>query len=279
MLAKAKRCRLPNGLEVVYSSKTFLDILWREIFEENLYDRHGITLCDGDCVFDAGANIGFFVLYLNQVLKHGTVFAFEPIPETFELLKRNVERNNHLDARIFDCGLSDKPGTATFTYFPRTDVGSTMCPDRSPEFRRNSRKFVLEEMKNRGGLLKLAVLCTPSFLWWPVTELVRQYYHKTVQVTIPLRTISDIIDEYDVPQIDLLKVDVEGAEEHVLAGVRAEHWPRVRQVVVEIHRGDEGVARIDELLNRWGFATALERPFPNVEHLYLVYGTRQAEGS
>ena len=38
-----------------------------------------------------------------------------------------------------------------------------------------------------------------------------------------------------IPRIDLLKIDVEGAELSVLRGVRREHWPRVRAVVAEVH--------------------------------------------
>ncbi len=279
MTAKIQQHQLPNGSEVFFSSKTTLDILWREVFEDNLYDKHGIVFRDGDCVFDVGANIGFFVLYLNQMLERGTVFAFEPIPRTFELLKRNTAQNNHLDLTVFDCGLSDYLGTAQFVHYPRMDVASTMHPGDSGEFRRNSRNFVLQEMKERGGILKLAVSCTPSFLWWPVTESIRRYHQKAEQVTCRIRTVSDVIDEYDVQRIDLLKVDVEGAEDQVLAGLRDEHWPLVHQAVVEVHQGEAGLARVKQSLEQRGFSTATERPFPNVKHLYVVYATRRTSDS
>jgi FkbM family methyltransferase len=48
----------------------------------------------GDVVVDGGSNIGFFALFAAGLLgENGCVFAFEPDPETFLLLRRNVERN------------------------------------------------------------------------------------------------------------------------------------------------------------------------------------------
>ena len=161
-MAKMKEHKLPNGLEVFYSSKANLEILQREIFDDNLYDKHGIELKDDDCIFDVGANIGFFVLYLNQRLKDASIYAFEPIPNTFELLERNTERHNQFPLKLYACGLSDQPGEATFTYYPKTNVASTMYPQDSPEYRKNSRRFVLEEIRERGVFLKWLVDIYPG---------------------------------------------------------------------------------------------------------------------
>ena len=44
-----------------------------------------------------------------------------------------------------------------------------------------------------------------------------------------------MIEENDIKQIDLLKIDVEGAEIEVLSGIRDHHWARINQIVAEIH--------------------------------------------
>lgn len=49
---------LPNGWEVDASSPSEVEFLYREIFEEQSYLQHGITVQDGDVVVDVGANIG-----------------------------------------------------------------------------------------------------------------------------------------------------------------------------------------------------------------------------
>ena len=47
----------------------------------------------GDTVLDVGANIGLFSLYVSSVSPGIRVFAFEPHPETFNSLRRNLAEN------------------------------------------------------------------------------------------------------------------------------------------------------------------------------------------
>ncbi len=42
-------------------------------------------------IFDVGANIGSYSLIANEHLKNATIYSFEPVPSTFELLKKNTE--------------------------------------------------------------------------------------------------------------------------------------------------------------------------------------------
>lgn len=46
----------------------------------------------GDVVVDVGANLGWFTIYAAR--RGAYVYAFEPCPEVFGLLKRNVEQNS-----------------------------------------------------------------------------------------------------------------------------------------------------------------------------------------
>ncbi len=51
---------------------------------------------EGDIVIDVGANIGYYTLIFAQLVgKTGKVFAFEPEPKNFEILKKNIEINNY----------------------------------------------------------------------------------------------------------------------------------------------------------------------------------------
>src|SRR4030095_11115653 len=51
---------LPNGLPVYLQNRGEAEFVYREIFEDDSYSRNGITLEEGACVFDVGANIGLF---------------------------------------------------------------------------------------------------------------------------------------------------------------------------------------------------------------------------
>lgn len=51
-------------------------------------------LCKGDVFLDAGANIGFLSCVAARFVgKNGYVYAFEPQPETFEILRKNILLN------------------------------------------------------------------------------------------------------------------------------------------------------------------------------------------
>ena len=274
-MPRIHECTLSNGLSVFFRSKVDVDILSRELLlDDNLYLRNGITIKDGDCVFDIGANIGFFLLFLNQTVSKGRVFCFEPIPDVFEVLKLNAERHSRLDLKLMNCGLSKNSGIATFTYFPRTSVISSMFPDESAEFRKNSRQFVIEEIRRAHPLLRYAVKITPNWFWFPLAELLRRFFHSSKKTSCQLRTLSEVIREQQIEVIDLLKVDTEGAEEDVLAGLEPGHWIRIRQVVVEVHHGMDSLARMEHLLQCQGFKTNSEPVFPGMDQVHVVYARR-----
>jgi hypothetical protein len=74
-----------------------------------------------------------------------------------------------------------------------------------------------------------------------------------------LKTLSQVIAENRVERIDLLKVDVEKAELDVLRGIEAADWPKIRQVVVEVHDLADHLRSITDLLERQGFQVVAEQ--------------------
>jgi FkbM family methyltransferase len=71
---------------------------------------------------------------------------------------------------------------------------------------------------------------------------------------VQIRRLDDLLDESDVADVDLLKIDVEGAELLVLAG-GLRTLKRTRRVVLETTEGDLG-SRIREMLSSAGFELA-----------------------
>ncbi len=57
-------------------------------------------------IFDVGANIGQTSLFLNRHFPQAEIFAFEPVNDTYEILKKNT---NHLDkVQVFNQALGDQ---------------------------------------------------------------------------------------------------------------------------------------------------------------------------
>ena len=64
--------------------------LYDEIFVQQVYLRDGVVLREGATVFDVGANIGMFSLFVNSVCPGATIHAFEPVESVADALVTNL---------------------------------------------------------------------------------------------------------------------------------------------------------------------------------------------
>lgn len=65
----------------------------------------------GDVVVDIGANIGYYTLIFARIAgEHGHVYAFEPDPLNFGLLKKNVEINGYRNVTLVQKAVADTDG-------------------------------------------------------------------------------------------------------------------------------------------------------------------------
>jgi FkbM family methyltransferase len=247
---------LPDGMAAFALNADEARFVYREVFKERCYLGHGVSLRDGDCVFDVGANIGLASLFFHLERRNIRLFAFEPNPVAYECLRANVELHG-MNARVFACGLSSRSGSAEFTLYPQNTVMSGFHADQEKD-RQASRTY----MVNSGTPQRIA------------DRLVGLLFRKQT-LTCPLRTLSEIIDEEQVSCIDLLKVDVERSEKEVLEGIRDEHWGMVRQVAIEVHDEDDRLRELQNLLTQRGFRFVVEQdPAMRGSALFNLFGSR-----
>jgi len=127
-------------------------------------------------VVDIGANIGYFTLLAAELVgSSGTVYAFEPEPENYALLKRNIELNSYANIQPIETAVSNESGFIQL-YLSAMDNGSHSIYDTAA----------------RG------VAATQ---------------------TVATTTLDAFLEKEGWPKIDLVKIDVEGAETTVLAGM------------------------------------------------------------
>ena len=76
-------------------------------------------------------------------------------------------------------------------------------------------------------------------------------------------------------EVGLLKIDCEGAEA-VLSGIEDSLWPKVRQVVIEVHDQEGRLSRVQELLSRQGFSKQVVEQEQGLEgtKLFNVFALR-----
>ena len=121
-IVKAYRRRLNNFIISRYKS-TFLEIDGRKMFlgpsdslklsfkryDDFLEDFVKSRIKKDDIIIDLGANIGFFtLLFAQEIGNTGKIYAFEPEPTLFELLKKNVAINNFQNVEIIQKAVSNK---------------------------------------------------------------------------------------------------------------------------------------------------------------------------
>jgi FkbM family methyltransferase len=240
--------RLPNGMTVVPQSRVEAEHFYEDIFEKQIYLRHGVTLQPGDCVFDVGGNIGTFSLFASRHAPGGRIFTFEPAPPLFQRLRANLELNGAA-ARAFNHGIAEAERTARFTFYPNSSGMSSFYADLAEE------REVLRRMMHRereAGMEGMDALMEYT------DELLDERF-RAVELECRLRPLSAVIREEGVRRIDLLKIDVQKAELDVLRGIEDGDWPRIRQVVMEVHDLEGRLGEIVQLLEARDFRVAVEQ--------------------
>lgn len=266
---------LPNGMKIFYRHEDEVQFLYCEM---PTYFKNGIELHEGDTVFDVGANIGLFTLWVHQLCnKNVKVYAFEPIPDVFEVLCANAQRFDPENLRVFPCGLSRESKTMTFAYHPNLTLCSTAYPAGSKEERDNIFKNpILRNLKDAPSFIRHRLRWLPPFLRSLYLDSISRTAFQIEQVSCQLRTVSEIVREYDVQHIDLLKVDVEKSELDVLLGIEEQDWPKIKQVVVEVHDLDNRVENITFLLKKYGLTkiTVEQEPMLKGSDMFSLYALR-----
>ncbi|MDN5836432.1 MAG: FkbM family methyltransferase, partial [Nitrosospira sp.] len=134
-----------------------------------------------DGVFiDVGANIGTFTLVAARLASRGQVHAFEPSAHHFFRLARNVELNHFENIVLNRKGLYDQPGEAIL--FLPSQAG---------------------EMNNSGA----------ASLYTSRAEEPRQ-----VSEAVSLVRLDDYVRDQRIQRINIIKIDIEGAEIKALEG-------------------------------------------------------------
>ena len=190
------------------------------------------------CCLDIGANIGLTSLYLTAVGSDVEVFAFEPSPNAFRYLQKNIERNRSRlrggQVTPVQLALMDRKGTAAFADLPTFVAGS----------------HVLE------------------------TSATHPYAVGLAPIQVECMTLDDYVDSRPWRRLDLIKVDVEGCEEKVLRGATRTLARFSPLVLFEFNgwflkelQNDQRAQLLDALMTRFARVFVLDRSSPNVRQI------------
>lgn len=197
-----------------------LRYLYIEIFVNNDYLFR--TEKNNPIIFDCGANIGLATLFFKLRYPNSIIKAFEPNPNSFSLLKKNIDTNKLDGIEIFNVALSNKCEKINFFI------------SDNPESLRGS---IYESRGKGGGIL------------------------------IQSNKVSDYLGEFE---IDLLKIDVEGAEHEIIEDILESKniHGKINSLIIEYHHNilysERSLSKFLSNLESLGFQYNLKSSLPSV---------------
>jgi amino acid adenylation domain-containing protein/FkbM family methyltransferase len=273
---------LPDGMAVAHLNRNETDYIYHEIFVLQAYLRHGITINEGDCIIDAGANIGLFTVFASRLANKLRIISFEPNPAAFSCLKANAEAWGQ-GVQCFPHGLSSENKSAEMTFFEGLSLLSGYYADVAVEHG-VVRNYVANQQAAAQGENDAASEAGYESYGSDesdVSEIDALISARLRAKTVPtqLRTLSSVIAEVGIERIDLLKINVEKSELDVLMGISPADWPKIRQLVIEVDQ-EEAIKPIQTLLASYGFETLVEQdPLLRKTALCYIYAIRPSATS
>lgn len=208
-----------DGLNLFFqASSSFSAIeVYEEIFSEKKHFlAPGFEGDDVQVVVDVGANQGFYTLKLKQKNPDCKVVLVEPNPYEFAVLSKNMKENHISNVHLVPKALAA------------------------------SEKVTIEVVPQMGAIT--GKLVTIPQRPWLKEEFIERLELEAI-------TLDALFERFGLESVDILKIDVEGAEGEILQS--ASVLERVDRVVVEYHSSELRDSVIN-LLSGNGFSMVLE---------------------
>jgi len=267
---------LPNGFVVACLQRHEVPIVHREV---QSYFSKDLTLAPGDTVFDVGANIGLFALEVyERCLGNVRLYAFEPVAAIFDVLRANMDRCDASDQlKIFAFGLSSSAGPVAFAYYPQVPILSTAFPDEEADLKVATYATLQNVMHFADAPLALRCLrWVPARLRAPIVHHAIKRALRAKRVVCDMQTLSQVVRDHGIERIHLLKIDAERAELEIFRGIEARDWPKIQQVVVEVHDLEGRLEMMTALLQEHGLSGIVVDQPPTLtgSNIYSVFARR-----
>ena len=134
-------------------------------------------------IFDVGAHHGDVTRDFRKLFTNSTIYAFEPFMESYKELKKNTQSDPNIHAYNF--GLGDEDGSKEFFVNEKSSTNSLLQSDSASDKTWGENLLTTKEA-----------------------------------IKIEIRKLDSVIEKLKISHIDILKLDVQGAEYLVLSGAQ-----------------------------------------------------------
>jgi FkbM family methyltransferase len=177
----------------------------KELIEKGIRERFSVAcmkkiLRPDMNVIDLGANIGFYVFI--EASRVNNIYAIEPVTYNFNLLNKNIKLNRFKNISTYQLAIGGTTGI-TKIYTSNRCNWATIVDERhrTPDYSERWNRF------------------------------------KKGSEIVPISKLDDFVDKYQINKVDLIRMDVEGAEVEIIGGASQtiKSMPKGSYLVIEIH--------------------------------------------
>ena len=173
-------------------------------------------------IFDVGAYVGHIALKYNKLFPNSKIYCFEPFPESFSKLEQAT--SSYKNIAVINKGLSDQEGQSKFNANKSAPTNSLL------------KTYALGKKNWGEGLLDTLG-----------------------SVDVELTTVDNFVEENNIKKIDVLKLDVQGAEFLVLNGAKQSFEKGIvkmiytEMIIVPTYEGQIPFEETIKLIKSYGF--------------------------
>ena len=198
---------------------------------------------ESNVIIDIGANTGIFSMIAQNNNENANVIAIEPVDVNYGVLTQNLTQNK-FPIKAEKIALSDKEGVAKmFMLKNQLNYMTSVNDDRyalHPEIKGNT---------------------------------------QVVEIEVPIKPFSHVFDKYNLKNIDLIKIDVEGHEITVLNAMLPYIEKYKPAILIEII-GDENAKVLNEMFKKLNYlfisideenlSKQVDKMWDNNHHNFLI---------
>lgn len=166
-----------------------------EILKEILINEEYNIDIEPKLIFDLGSNVGFSVIYFALKYPDVKIYGFEPDPNVFLKLKKNISTFNNVE--IFNLAVAGQDGERDFFIYPDKTISSSLTKRLDDQ----------------------------------------------IAIKITSKRVDTLINDLKIDKIDLMKIDVEGAEYEIFSNLKQRK--KIAAIIGELHFDLMGATKDD----------------------------------
>lgn len=236
--------QIPSGILkgmwlYMYPKGDWQEKMLEESYDKELFDAIRKYNLEGKTIYDIGSHIGYHSIFFSKLVgSKGSVLAFEPNPFNAKRIQENIDKNQIANIKVYNLALSSENSETEFLFSDNIESGTSS-----------------------GGFI----------------EESDTLYEKTGYETdigfqrmkVQTKKIDDLEEIRNGKKVDVMKIDVEGAESLVLDGAMNTIKSQKPIILIEIHSISNMYCFLD-MLKKINYTYELLKREPDGRHLILA---------